>query len=155
MKKPNALLANIGSVSARTGSSTATKYSTDRPHFEKPTLLENDVNQKNNKELPLSGFKNVSLPPQTTQSNPVKKDEARQREQREADSNTVITQAKNIDRNSNSVRKPYVEQPLQTTRSTSSAESKSKVSSKRPPTKTLHLGKLAAFDSKIESSKTK
>lgn len=145
MKKQNALLANIGSLTIRTESSTTTIQSNDSPHFKDSTTPEKVISQKESKQAVLPNCKNVNLHSKTPRSNVVQRNETDKPEQKFVDTDKIFTQAKNVTRDSVSTRMQTVEssEPPQSTRSTSSAGNKSKLTSKKPPTKTLHLGKWA------------
>ncbi len=149
-KKQNALLENIGLLTTRTESSTTSMQCKDRPYIEESTVREEFTTRNERKQLPLANSKNVNLHSQDLRSNIVEKNESNKSVQRVVDTDKNIAQAKNVTRDSvstmvNTIRQKVAEEvskpPPQSVRSTSSTGNKSKLTSKKPPTKTLHLGK--------------
>ena len=129
-KKQNALLENIDFLTTYTQSSATSLQCKDSPHIEDVTSREEFITPKQNK--PLTSRNSVNLHSQDLRSNIVEKSES-------------ITQAKNASKDHVSTHDATEgSEPPQSIRSTSSSGSKSKVMSKKPPTKTLHLGEYMA-----------
>ena len=146
MKKQNALLENLGSLSTRTESNITTIKNCSLRNEDSPVR---DHSLKEVKKMALSKSKNVHLNIQNLRSSDVQNHVSGESEQIFFGNSRNIAQEKNLCKDSDSTKKQneILEesgQP-QSTRSTATVGSKSKVTSKKPPTKPLHLGKLVYF----------
>ena len=141
VKKQNALLENLGSLTARTESGITTIKNSKPRNKDSPSS-----NSSEKKMIALPKNKNVNMHTQNIHLGDIPNEASSESDQVVVDTRRNIAQEKNVCKDSVSTKNQNVisegsGQPP-SSRSMSSAASKSNVPSRKPPTKPLHLGKL-------------